>query len=91
MVKIFRPTWEEFQDFNSYIRKIEDEGAAEAGICKVIPPEGWVPRKNGYAVEEIEFEAWNPISQIFFRVGLTPFFDQISCNLRPGPVLDHSQ
>lgn len=34
-IMTFRPTWEEFKDFNKYIEYIETQGAQKAGICKV--------------------------------------------------------
>ena len=34
-IKIFRPTFDEFKDFNKYIEYIESQGANNAGICKV--------------------------------------------------------
>jgi hypothetical protein len=40
---VFRPTWEEFQDFNAFIERIEPL-CAEVGLCKVIPPPEW----NGF-------------------------------------------
>ena len=32
---VFRPTWEEFKDFNAYLEKIESLGAHKAGLAKV--------------------------------------------------------
>lgn len=39
---ILRPTWEEFQDFQGYIRKIREENPG-AGIVKIVPPADWHP------------------------------------------------
>lgn len=34
-IQTLRPTFEEFKDFNKYIKDIEAKGAHKAGICKV--------------------------------------------------------
>ena len=47
-IMVFRPTWEEFKDFNKYVAHIESLGAHKGGLAKIIPPREWVPRKSGY-------------------------------------------
>ncbi|GFX30025.1 probable lysine-specific demethylase 4B [Trichonephila clavipes] len=47
-IQVFRPTMEEFKNFSQCIEKIESQGAHKAGLAKIIPPDGWTPRKNGY-------------------------------------------
>jgi len=37
---VFRPTMDDFKNFSAYIDKI-DRKIGDAGLCKVIPPEGW--------------------------------------------------
>lgn len=59
----FRPTLEEFKDFPGYVRKIEAAGAHEAGICKIVCPDGWVPRKAGYDVDGFPFRIQRPVEQ----------------------------
>lgn len=61
--KVYRPSWEEFKDFNSFIEKIESEGASTAGVCKVIPPERWIPRKAGYDVSHMDIVIEKPLLQ----------------------------
>ena len=39
----FRPTKEEFANFDQYIKSLENKGAARAGAAKVIPPPDWSP------------------------------------------------
>ena len=34
-IMVFRPTWDEFKDFNQYLKKIEAIGAHKGGIAKV--------------------------------------------------------
>jgi len=34
-IMVFRPTWEEFQDFNGCIAYMESKGAHRAGVAKV--------------------------------------------------------
>jgi hypothetical protein len=34
-IMVFRPTWEEFKDFNKYILYMESQGAHKAGLAKV--------------------------------------------------------
>lgn len=34
-LSVFRPTWEQFQDFSGYISYIEGKGAHKAGVAKV--------------------------------------------------------
>ncbi|ETN59259.1 JmjC domain-containing histone demethylation protein 3C [Anopheles darlingi] len=63
-IMVFRPTWEEFQDFSAYIDYMESKGAHKAGLVKVVPPPEWVPRKQGYDVKDINITIRTPISQI---------------------------
>ena len=34
-IPVFRPTWDEFKDFNKYIDYIETQGAHHVGLAKV--------------------------------------------------------
>lgn len=64
-IPVFRPTWEEFKDFNQYIIHIEKSGAHKAGLAKIIPPPEWKPRAAGYDMKVIgEMEIPAPISQV---------------------------
>ncbi|KAL7287618.1 hypothetical protein TKK_0018264 [Trichogramma kaykai] len=53
-IQVFRPTIEQFKDFNGLIKHMEEKGAHRAGIAKIIPPPEWKPRKDNYNHEEIE-------------------------------------
>lgn len=35
-IMVFRPSWEEFQDFSKYIEFMESKNAHKAGLVKVI-------------------------------------------------------
>jgi jumonji domain-containing protein 2 len=61
-VPVFRPTMEEFKNFSSYIDYIESQGAHKIGLAKIIPPDEWIPRKNGYS-DLGDFKIKTPISQ----------------------------
>ena len=64
-IMVFRPTWDEFKDFNKYMRYIESIGAHKAGLAKIIPPKEWVPRKKGYKIEDMyDLRIPDPIRQI---------------------------
>lgn len=64
-IMVFRPTWEEFKDFNKYMTYIESVGAHKAGLAKVIPPKEWKPRKDGYDLDKImSFKIPDPIQQV---------------------------
>lgn len=34
-IMVFRPTWEQFENFNRYIELMESKGAHKAGVAKV--------------------------------------------------------
>lgn len=34
-IMVFRPTWDEFKDFNKFMKHIESIGAHKAGVAKV--------------------------------------------------------
>ena len=64
-IMVFRPTWEEFKDFNKYILYMESQGAHKAGLAKVVPPPEWNPCPGGYdhdAIDRMQIPA--PICQV---------------------------
>ncbi|CAM4802777.1 unnamed protein product [Rotaria magnacalcarata] len=63
-VPVFYPTYDEFENFSSYISKIESQGAHKIGLAKIVPPKQWIPRKMGYKQKSIdETMVENPIKQ----------------------------
>lgn len=64
-IQVFRPTYEEFKDFNKYVEYVESQGAHEAGIVKIIPPPEWKPRRNGYNFDKLRIKVAAPLCQRF--------------------------
>ena len=63
-IPVFRPTKEEFANFEGYIEKIEsDERAAAAGLVKVIPPSDWNTKPNPYTLKKNQDLFIKPIKQ----------------------------
>lgn len=64
-IMVFRPTWDEFKDFNKYVKYMESCGANKAGVAKIIPPQEWNPRKSGYNLEDLmHLKIRDPICQV---------------------------
>eukprot|EP00096_Caligus_rogercresseyi_P011268 TRINITY_DN4386_c0_g1_i1.p1 TRINITY_DN4386_c0_g1~~TRINITY_DN4386_c0_g1_i1.p1 ORF type:complete len:808 (-),score=218.17 TRINITY_DN4386_c0_g1_i1:77-2500(-) len=63
-IQVFRPSWEEFKDFNKYLTHIESLGAHKAGVAKIIPPKEWVPRKKPLQISELDIRIPDPICQM---------------------------
>nr|XP_045002020.1 lysine-specific demethylase 4D-like [Jaculus jaculus] len=61
-IMVFRPTMEEFSDFNKYIAYMESQGAHRAGLAKVIPPKGWRARQSYDNISDILIAA--PLKQL---------------------------
>ncbi|XP_072525986.1 lysine-specific demethylase 4C isoform X3 [Salminus brasiliensis] len=61
-IMTFRPTMEEFRDFNQYLVYMESQGAHRAGLAKVIPPKGWKPRRSYDDIDDVIIQA--PIQQM---------------------------
>mmetsp|Transcript_28994 Transcript_28994/g.40393 ORF Transcript_28994/g.40393 Transcript_28994/m.40393 type:complete len:599 (+) Transcript_28994:11-1807(+) len=53
-IPVFKPTWDEFKNFEKFIASIEDKGK-DFGIVKVIPPKEYVPRADGYYFENLGY------------------------------------
>ncbi|GLH15882.1 Probable lysine-specific demethylase 4B [Gryllus bimaculatus] len=60
---VFRPTYEEFKDFNLFIQHIESLGAHKAGLAKIIPPVEWKPRSTNYDMKNIDMTIPAPTVQ----------------------------
>lgn len=63
-VPVFYPTYEEFQDFSSFVSSMEARGAHRVGLAKIVPPKEWKARQAGYKHQQIEEKMIeNPIKQ----------------------------
>ncbi|CAG9815127.1 unnamed protein product [Phaedon cochleariae] len=88
-IMVFRPTWEEFKDFSTYIKHMESKGAHKAGLAKVIPPPEWVPRKSGYNVEDLDISIPSPICQVV--TGKQGLYQQINIQKKAMTVKQYQE
>ncbi|KAG6828873.1 hypothetical protein H0H92_006482 [Tricholoma furcatifolium] len=61
-IPVFKPTMEEFRDFEGYVSKIECWGA-KSGIVKVIPPKEWTDSLSPLKDQLSEVKIHSPIEQ----------------------------
>ncbi|KAM9330679.1 lysine-specific demethylase 4C [Gastrophryne carolinensis] len=78
----FRPTMEEFKDFNKYLVYMESKGAHRAGLAKVIPPKGWKPKRHYDDIDDLVIPA--PIQQMV--TGQSGLFTQYNIQKKPLTV-----
>uniref|UniRef100_H3C0U9 [histone H3]-trimethyl-L-lysine(9) demethylase n=1 Tax=Tetraodon nigroviridis TaxID=99883 RepID=H3C0U9_TETNG len=81
-IMTFRPTMEEFKDFNQYLVYMESQGAHRAGLAKVIPPKGWKPRRSYDDIDDLMIDA--PIQQMV--AGQSGLFTQYNIQKKPLSV-----
>uniref|UniRef100_A0A7N8XVV3 Lysine-specific demethylase 4B n=1 Tax=Mastacembelus armatus TaxID=205130 RepID=A0A7N8XVV3_9TELE len=81
-IMTFRPTMEEFRDFNQYLVYMESQGAHRAGLAKVIPPKGWKPRRTYDDIDDLMIDA--PIQQMV--AGQSGLFTQYNIQKKPLSV-----
>ncbi|KAM9848306.1 lysine-specific demethylase 4B [Aulostomus maculatus] len=84
-IMTFRPTVEEFKDFAKYIVYMESQGAHRAGLAKVIPPEGWKPRRSYDTIEDMVIPA--PIMQVV--TGQSGLFTQYNIQKKSMTVSEY--
>ncbi|XP_057653503.1 uncharacterized protein LOC130892248 isoform X1 [Diorhabda carinulata] len=88
-IMVFRPTWDEFKDFSKYIQHMESKMAHKAGLAKVIPPAEWVPRKNGYKIEDVNLTIPAPICQVV--TGKQGLYQQINIQKKSMTVKQYKE
>ncbi|CDS37276.1 Transcription factor JmjC domain containing protein [Echinococcus multilocularis] len=66
-VPVYRPKESEFREFAMCMSLIERMGAQHMGLCKIIPPTSWCPRRSGY--KDINFTIEKPIIQFCTGTG----------------------
>ncbi|KAI8909715.1 JmjC domain, hydroxylase-domain-containing protein [Gorgonomyces haynaldii] len=68
-VPVFKPTYEEFKDFKTFVQSIEHYGQ-RVGLAKVIPPKEWLDQQNTSFEQVEKLVIKRPISQEFNCGGL---------------------
>ncbi|XP_075266708.1 lysine-specific demethylase 4C isoform X2 [Opisthocomus hoazin] len=86
-IMTFRPSMDEFRDFNKYLAYMESQGAHRAGVAKVIPPKEWKPRKHYDDIEDLVIPA--PIQQMV--TGQSGLFTQYNIQKKPMTVKEFKQ
>ncbi|XP_065716635.1 lysine-specific demethylase 4C isoform X4 [Patagioenas fasciata] len=86
-IMTFRPSMEEFREFNKYLAYMESQGAHRAGVAKVIPPKEWKPRKHYDDIEDLVIPA--PIQQMV--TGQSGLFTQYNIQKKPMTVKEFKQ
>ncbi|XP_063074336.1 lysine-specific demethylase 4C isoform X2 [Engraulis encrasicolus] len=81
-IMTFRPTMEEFRDFNQYLVYMESQGAQRAGLAKIIPPKEWKPRRTYDDIDDLVIQA--PIQQMV--AGQSGLFTQYNIQKKPMTV-----
>uniref|UniRef100_A0A8C5LSX1 [histone H3]-trimethyl-L-lysine(9) demethylase n=1 Tax=Leptobrachium leishanense TaxID=445787 RepID=A0A8C5LSX1_9ANUR len=81
-IMTFRPTIEEFKDFNKYLVYMESKGAHRSGLAKVIPPKGWKPKTHYDDIDDLVIPA--PIQQMV--TGQSGLFTQYNIQKKPITV-----
>ncbi|XP_053321954.1 lysine-specific demethylase 4C [Spea bombifrons] len=81
-IMTFRPTVEEFRDFNKYLVFMESKGAHRSGLAKVIPPKGWKPKTHYDDIDDLVIPA--PIQQMV--TGQSGLFTQYNIQKKPMTV-----
>ncbi|XP_061873609.1 lysine-specific demethylase 4C isoform X3 [Colius striatus] len=86
-IMTFRPSMDEFREFNKYLAYMESQGAHRAGVAKVIPPKEWKPRKHYDDIEDLVIPA--PIQQMV--TGQSGLFTQYNIQKKPMTVKEFRQ
>ncbi|KZO99524.1 JmjC-domain-containing protein [Calocera viscosa TUFC12733] len=61
-IPVFKPTWDDFKDFEGYVTAIAPWGQ-RSGIVKVIPPKEWIDSLPSVAPQLADIRLRNPIAQ----------------------------
>ncbi|XP_074053600.1 lysine-specific demethylase 4C isoform X6 [Macrotis lagotis] len=86
-IMTFRPSMNEFREFNKYLAYMESKGAHRAGLAKVIPPKEWKPRQRYDDIDNLVIPA--PIQQMV--TGQSGLFTQYNIQKKPMTVKEFRQ
>jgi len=66
-IMVFRPNWDEFQNFSSYIEHMESQGAHKAGIAKVciLTNVLYLPRYSVYFLKLLKILIFNVLKNFY--------------------------
>lgn len=85
----FYPTYDEFKDLQKYMNYLETQGAHLAGICKIVPPKEWIPRRQGYNPNDIDINIQYPVQQNLSRGAERGAFRALAAPFPPITVRDY--
>nr|KAF6485058.1 lysine demethylase 4C [Rousettus aegyptiacus] len=86
-IMTFRPSMDEFREFNKYLAYMESKGAHRAGLAKVIPPKEWKPRQCYDDIDNLLIPA--PIQQMV--TGQSGLFTQYNIQKKAMTVKEFRQ
>ena len=71
--RVFRPTTEEFANFQEYVNKLEKHpDVKREGAARIIPPKGWKPNDVPYMKAIEPLKVTGPIEQNFHQHSSIP-------------------
>jgi len=88
----FRPTMEEFSNLQEYMASVEAQGGHIAGICKIVTPPEYKPRKQGYDPDSFPFTIERPLKQTYTPLQGMKHSFSTSCEPKQGlSVADYKE
>ena len=70
-----RPTLAELGDWEGLVATMEERGAHLVGVARLVMPEGWVARRQGYSPDTIPLTIASPLTQRILPTEVRGAFD----------------